>query len=38
MTDKNGGVTIVDKSWGYKKDANGVMRIILHHSSLPYRP
>jgi hypothetical protein len=38
MTDKNGGVTIVDKSWGYKKDANGVMRIVLHHSSLPYRP
>lgn len=38
MTDKDGKVTVVDKSWGYKKDANGVMRIVLHHSSLPYQP
>ena len=38
MTDKEGRVTKVDKSWGYKKDAEGTLRIVLHHSSLPYQP
>ncbi|MEL7486233.1 MAG: phosphoribosyl-AMP cyclohydrolase [Pseudomonadota bacterium] len=38
MTDKDGNVTKVDKSWGYKKDADGVLRIVQHHSSLPYQP
>ena len=38
MTDKDGNVTKVDKSWGYKKDAEGTLRIIHHHSSLPYQP
>ena len=38
FTDKDGGVTKVDKSWGYKKDAEGTLRIVLHHSSLPYDP
>lgn len=38
FTDKDGAVTKVDKSWGYKKDADGVLRIVLHHSSLPYQP
>ncbi|MXW59579.1 MAG: phosphoribosyl-AMP cyclohydrolase [Acidimicrobiia bacterium] len=38
MTDKDGQVTKVDKSFGYKKDADGVLRIVLHHSSLPYQP
>jgi hypothetical protein len=38
MTDKDGKVTLVDKSWGYKKDAAGTLRIVLHHSSLPYQP
>ncbi|MEM9311861.1 MAG: phosphoribosyl-AMP cyclohydrolase [Pseudomonadota bacterium] len=38
FTDKDGGVTKVDKSWGYKKDAEGTLRIIQHHSSLPYQP
>ena len=38
LTDKDGGVTTVDKSWGYKKDTDGVLRIVLHHSSLPYQP
>ncbi|MEO1058831.1 MAG: phosphoribosyl-AMP cyclohydrolase [Actinomycetota bacterium] len=38
LTDKDGGVTTVDKSWGYKKDAEGTLRIVLHHSSLPYQP
>ncbi len=34
--DKNEQVTKVDKSWGYKLDDKGNLRIILHHSSLPY--
>ncbi len=38
FTDKNGDVTKVDKSWGYKKDSDGTLRIVLHHSSLPYQP
>ena len=38
FTDKNGNVTEVEKSWGYKKDTAGVLRIVLHHSSLPYQP
>ena len=37
MTEKDGQVTKVDKSFGYKKDAEGTLRIILHHSSLPYQ-
>ena len=36
MTDKDGQVTKVDKSFGYKKDADGVLRIVLHHSSIPF--
>ena len=35
--DKNGDITKVDKSWGYKKDEAGILRIVLHHSSLPYQ-
>ena len=38
LTDKNGNKVKVDKSWGYKKDKNGKLRIVLHHSSLPYVP
>ncbi|MDA7963692.1 phosphoribosyl-AMP cyclohydrolase [Ruegeria sp.] len=38
LTDKDGNVTQVDKSFGYKKDAEGTLRIVLHHSSLPYQP
>ena len=38
MTDKDGQVTTVDKSFGYRRDAAGVLRIVLHHSSLPYQP
>jgi len=38
FTDKDGNVTKVDKSWAYKKDENGTLRIVLHHSSLPYQP
>jgi hypothetical protein len=36
ITDKNGKVTIVDKTWQFLKDDNGKLRIVLHHSSLPY--
>jgi len=38
FTDKFGKVTKVEKSWGYKKDDKGVLRIVLHHSSLPFAP
>lgn len=38
LTDKDGNVTKVDKSFAYKKDTEGVLRIVLHHSSLPYQP
>ena len=38
LTDKNGNVTKVDKTWGFKKDDSGKLRIVLHHSSLPYTP
>ena len=34
--DRDGQVTKVDKSWGYKLDDVGNLRITLHHSSLPY--
>ena len=36
--DKDGKETVVDKTWGYKMDEKGSMRIVLHHSSLPYKP
>lgn len=36
MTDKAGKVTTVDKTWKYVKDDAGQLRIVLHHSSLPY--
>ena len=35
LTDKNGAVTTVDKTWGYVRDDKGALRIVLHHSSLP---
>ncbi|PVH27808.1 phosphoribosyl-AMP cyclohydrolase [Pararhodobacter oceanensis] len=38
LTDRSGAVTKVDKSFGYQKDAQDVLRIVLHHSSLPYQP
>lgn len=36
LTDVDGNVTTVDKTWGYMRDDNGALRIVLHHSSLPY--
>jgi hypothetical protein len=38
LTDKAGKVTTVDKTWGFKKDAQGKLRIVLHHSSIPFSP
>jgi hypothetical protein len=36
LTDKDGKVTTVDKTWQFKKDDSGKLRIVVHHSSLPY--
>ena len=36
LIDKKGDQVKVDKSWGYKKTKNGSLKILLHHSSLPY--
>ena len=38
LTNKDGQVTTVDKTWAFKKDNKGQLRIVLHHSSLPYQP
>lgn len=38
LTDKDGKVTTVDKTWGFKKESQGQVRIVLHHSSLPFQP
>gem|GEM_PF-228406 len=36
FTDSSGAVTTVDKSWTFIKEPDGSIRILLHHSSLPY--
>lgn len=36
VIDKNGQKTTVDKTWQFKKDDAGQLRIVLHHSSLPH--
>lgn len=36
MLDSEGNTTTVDKTWGYQLDDEGNLRIVLHHSSLPY--
>jgi len=38
ITDKTGKVTTVDKTWQFIRGDDGKLRIILHHSSLPYSP
>ncbi|MCD8502383.1 MAG: hypothetical protein LRY71_12880 [Bacillaceae bacterium] len=35
ITNDQGEITTVDKTFGYYRDANGDVRINLHHSSLP---
>ncbi|HAU4886019.1 TPA: hypothetical protein F3L15_18630 [Aeromonas hydrophila] len=36
LTDRDNKQTTVDKTWGFKKGDDGKVRIVLHHSSLPY--
>lgn len=36
MWDTKGAMTKVDKTWGYVRGPDGQLRIVLHHSSLPY--
>jgi hypothetical protein len=36
LTDKAGKVTTVDKTWKFKKGDDGKLRIVAHHSSLPF--
>lgn len=36
ILDSDGNTTTVDKSWGYQLDDEGELRIVLHHSSLPF--
>ena len=36
FTNSQGEQTVVDKSWGYKQGQEGQLRIVLHHSSLPF--
>jgi hypothetical protein len=36
VTNKAGAVTTVDKTWTFKKSDDGKLRIVVHHSSLPY--
>jgi hypothetical protein len=36
ITNKDGAVTTVDKTWKFVKDDAGKLRIAVHHSSLPY--
>lgn len=37
ITDAKGNTTTVDKTWGYVRGPDGKLRIVLHHSSLPYK-
>ena len=36
FTSKGSDVVKVDKSFGYKRAGNGGLKLVLHHSSLPY--
>ncbi len=36
ITGKDGKLTTVDKTWTFKKSDDGKLRIVVHHSSLPY--
>ena len=36
FTSRQGDVVKVDKSFGYKRAAGGSLKLVLHHSSLPY--
>lgn len=36
VIDAKGNRTTVDKTWGYVRGPDGKLRIVVHHSSLPY--
>lgn len=36
FTGSDGKVTMDDKTWSFVKDDAGKLRIVVHHSSLPY--
>lgn len=36
LTDSSGKVTTVDKTWAFVREPDGEIRIVLHHSSLPF--
>ena len=36
FTDPQGNIAKVEYTFGYKKDANGNLKIDLHHSSIPF--
>jgi hypothetical protein len=38
VTGKDGKEVMVDKTWVFKKDKDGKLRIIVHKSSLPFSP
>ena len=38
VTDKDGKETMVDKTFVFKKDDDGKLRLIVHKSSLPFSP
>jgi hypothetical protein len=38
VTAKDGSEVMVDKTWVFKKGADGKLRIIVHKSSLPFTP
>lgn len=37
VIDAKGNRTTVDKTWGYVRGPDGKLKIVLHHSSLPYK-
>lgn len=38
LVGKDGSKVMVDKSFGYRRNTDGELVIVLHHSSLPYSP
>lgn len=38
LWDAKGNMTKVDKTWAWTRGADGKLKIVLHHSSLPYSP
>jgi len=36
FVDRAGDAVKVDKSFGYRRGAGGSLKLVLHHSSLPY--